>query len=116
MKHKCDRCGEESSAFKMSKLNTDTLCMKCIERERTHPRYQEAVEAERQAVLNGDYNYAGLLHGQPIVLNEPDSPTCGDCANFDRYENENDGYGGCNSGKHGTVHEANSAVGCSDYQ
>lgn len=68
MKHKCDRCGEENSVFKMSKLNTDNLCMKCIEKERSHSRYEEAAKAEHQAVVNGDYNYPGLLYGEKIKI------------------------------------------------
>jgi hypothetical protein len=110
MKRKCDRCGETNSAFMMSKLNTDNLCRKCIDKEKNHPRYKEASEAEHQAVVNGDYNYPGLLQGETITF----PPTCGECANFDRYENE-DEYGGCWE-KHGTIHECASAVDCPDFK
>lgn len=68
MKHKCDRCREKTLSFQMSKLNKDMLCMKCTEKEKSHPRYKEAVEAEHQAVVNGDYNYPGLLYGEKIKI------------------------------------------------
>ena len=52
----------------MSKLNKDMLCMKCTEKEKSHPRYKEAVEAEHQTVVIGDYNYPGLLYGEKIKI------------------------------------------------
>ena len=33
---------------------------------------------------------------------------CGDCGNFDRYQDENDGYGGCDESGY-TVNESDSA-------
>ena len=37
---------------------------------------------------------------------EKDKKFCRNCSNFDRYENENDGYGGCDQSGY-TVHENN---------
>lgn len=65
---KCGRCGKVSDTLKMSMLNTDYCCSECIAKEKKHPRYQEAVEAERAEVLNGNYNYPGLLAGEKIIL------------------------------------------------
>jgi hypothetical protein len=58
---KCERCRKETNVTTMSWLNTQTICMDCSEREENHPRFKEAKERERQEVLNGNYNYKGLL-------------------------------------------------------
>lgn len=57
---KCQRCGKETNAFMVSMFNTDECCLDCIERERQHPDYQKAKDAEHQAVLRGDYNFPGI--------------------------------------------------------
>lgn len=44
----------------------------------------------------------------------PKPKTCGYCANFERYEDEDDGYGGCDAGC-GTVHQDNDATQCDSY-
>jgi len=44
----------------------------------------------------------------------PKPNICGNCSNFEHYENENDGYGGCDA-KHGTMHQDNNATECQDY-
>lgn len=44
----------------------------------------------------------------------PELKTCGNCGNFELYEDENDGYGGCDA-KHGTVHQDGNATECQDY-
>ena len=65
----CHRCGQSlASGWKMSMLNTDYLCGTCIEREKKHPRYREAQEAERQEVLRGNFDYQGLLSDQEIEI------------------------------------------------
>jgi hypothetical protein len=58
---KCDRCKKETVVTTMSWLNTQTICMDCDEKEQDHPRFKEAKERERQEMLNGNYNYEGLL-------------------------------------------------------
>ena len=57
---KCDRCGKESNEFTMSWFNTDWLCPECSEKEKKHPRYEEARKAENDAVRHGDYNFPGI--------------------------------------------------------
>lgn len=47
-------------------FNTEMICMDCKSKERKHPKYEEAREAERQAVLNGNYNFEGI--GKPNDL------------------------------------------------
>ena len=62
----CDRCGEENTATIMSYFNTDTLCMACKEKERAHPDFERAREAEIAEVQKGNYNYPGI--GKPADL------------------------------------------------
>lgn len=49
----CDRCAASTRSTFMSMFNTDILCQSCKERERQHPAYAIAAEAERRAVLAG---------------------------------------------------------------
>ena len=44
----------------MSRFNTDVLCQKCIEEERSHPDYEKAAEAELAAVRRGNTNFSGI--------------------------------------------------------
>ena len=57
----CDRCGGSLSGGRiMSMLNTDCLCLVCKEKETTQEGYGEAVEAERQAIRRGNFNFKGI--------------------------------------------------------
>ena len=57
----CDRCGGSLSGGRiMSMLNTDCLCLACKEKETTRLDYGEAVEAERQAIRRGNFNFKGI--------------------------------------------------------
>lgn len=62
----CDRCGQQLGVHTTSMFNFDTLCMPCKDKEKLHPDYEKAREAERQAIKNGDYNYVGI--GRPVDL------------------------------------------------
>jgi hypothetical protein len=62
----CDRCGKQSISSTMSYFNTDTICPECDDRERAHPRFQEARDAELEACKRGDYNFHGI--GLPAEL------------------------------------------------
>lgn len=62
----CPRCNRSMVVSIMSRFNTDVICLDCEERERRHPDYQNAAEAEAKAVLQGDRNYAGI--GKPQDL------------------------------------------------
>ena len=54
----CDRCGGSLSGGRiMSMLNTDCLCLACKEKETTQEGYREEVEAERQAIRRGNFNF-----------------------------------------------------------
>jgi hypothetical protein len=50
----------------MSMFNTQIICMACKDRERRHPRYREAVNAECEAVQRGNTNFLGI--GKPEDL------------------------------------------------
>lgn len=50
----------------MSYFNTDEICLECADRERAHPQFQQARDAELEACKNGDYNYRGI--GLPVDL------------------------------------------------
>lgn len=63
---KCERCGKETTTTICSMFNTEMICMDCKSKERNHPKYAEAREAERQAVLSGNYNFQGI--GKPNDL------------------------------------------------
>lgn len=61
----CQRCFKAANITTMSWFNTDILCIDCAEEETHHPRYREAVDAERQAVLQGNYNFEGIGYTSP---------------------------------------------------
>ncbi len=60
---KCPRCGCPANPSIMSYFNTDTLCIPCHERERTHPDFKMAQDTEQAAVRSGDFNFPGV--GRP---------------------------------------------------
>ncbi|AFM40321.1 hypothetical protein Desaci_1295 [Desulfosporosinus acidiphilus SJ4] len=61
---RCSRCGSPLTIRTMSKMNIDIVCMDCAEAEKSHPRYQEAADAELEQVKAGNYNYSGLFAGE----------------------------------------------------
>lgn len=62
----CARCGVKNQPMTCSRFNVDWICMECQKKERAHPDYERAVEAELKAVQSGDYNYKGI--GKPTDL------------------------------------------------
>lgn len=58
---KCERCKKPTNGTTiMSMFNTQVICMPCKEEEKENPRYMEAVEADRKAIVKGDYNFRGI--------------------------------------------------------
>ena len=57
---KCQRCGVKSNASTMSWFNTDLICMDCADKEKSHPKYQEAKDRENEEVQKGNLNYDGI--------------------------------------------------------
>jgi hypothetical protein len=50
----------------MSMFNTDVICMDCKKEERNHPRYDEAVRADHEAIKSGNYNFEGIGYEKPL--------------------------------------------------
>lgn len=65
-KENCDRCGQKLVIRIMSRFNTDTICPECEAKEKKHPLYERAMEAEMNAVRMGNYNFPGI--GKPADL------------------------------------------------
>jgi len=62
----------------MSKFDTALICMECDDKERQHPDYERATQAERKAIEAGDYNFPGIgFPGWP-------EPTSGSAKEGDR--------------------------------
>ena len=66
----CSRCGGEIDVRIMSMFNEDVICMDCSGKEKQHPRYKEAMEAEHAQELGGNCNYPGLFAGQKYPFEE----------------------------------------------
>lgn len=64
----CDRCGKNLRTFAsvMSMFNTQRICTPCQRKEKSHPKYKQACETEREAVLSGFRNFPGI--GKPEDL------------------------------------------------
>lgn len=57
----CDRCGGSLKGGRiMSMYNTDCICMKCKEKERSRSDYRKAQDAERKELLSGNRNFKGI--------------------------------------------------------
>ncbi len=62
----CERCGAPGVPLIMSRFNTEMICGPCETRERAHPAYPPAAQAELEAVRRGDLNFPGV--GKPADL------------------------------------------------
>jgi hypothetical protein len=56
----CQRCSIDRGSLQMSLFNTQMCCSECIEKERNHPRFEEARDAELTALHEGNYNFPGI--------------------------------------------------------
>lgn len=57
----CERCGTPLNGVRtMSRFNTQTICMKCSEKEKNHSRYDEAVKADLEEIKLGNLNFEGI--------------------------------------------------------
>ena len=57
----CERCGNPTNnRTTISIFDTSVICLTCKGEECLHPDYQKAVEAERQANINGNFNFEGI--------------------------------------------------------
>jgi hypothetical protein len=63
----CQRCGNQKPlCVTMSRFNTDMICPDCENKERAHPDYQKAADAELAQVKMGNMNFRGI--GKPADL------------------------------------------------
>jgi len=60
MPSNCDRCKKETRITTMSMFNTQDICMECLDKEKKHPKYRNAANAERLSCLLGNYNFPGV--------------------------------------------------------
>lgn len=44
----------------MSMFNEDCICIACSEKEKQYKDYDEAVKAEHDEIMKGNYNYKGI--------------------------------------------------------
>lgn len=64
----CTRCGKPTNGVTtMSWFNDDVICVPCQEAEKNDPDYEDAKEAEREAIRNGNNNYSYIPNYKPIV-------------------------------------------------
>ena len=57
----CNRCGKPlDGGRRMSRFNTDCLCLECADKERSDPEYEKAVQTELEEIKKGNYNYKGI--------------------------------------------------------
>lgn len=56
----CERCGNKVGRHTMSFFNTETICLPCSKRERTHPKFPEARQAEETEIAKENYNFPGI--------------------------------------------------------
>ena len=57
---RCDRCHAKLTARIMSMYNDDVLCPECQEKETQRSDYLEALQADRDAIKRGDFNFPGI--------------------------------------------------------
>lgn len=58
----CERCRKEpdDGSLRMSMFNTQMICHSCDLKERNHPKFEEARQAENDAISRGEYNFPGI--------------------------------------------------------
>lgn len=62
----CDRCGKPVRALRMSMFCTEMCCQACLNKEKRHPDYEKARQAEQEEIKKGNYNFEGI--GKPEDL------------------------------------------------
>jgi len=62
----CHRCGTATNIHTMSMFNTELICMDCKEKEKEHPKYKDAQDADWEAIREGNRNFPGI--GKPEDL------------------------------------------------
>lgn len=58
--NRCQRCGKKVIARIMSMYDTKMICIDCSDKESKRNDYKKAVEADVNAIKNGNYNFKGI--------------------------------------------------------
>ena len=57
----CDRCKKPLNGCRIQSMyNDNVICLECQEKEAQRSDYQDAVQADRDAIKRGDYNFPGI--------------------------------------------------------
>ncbi len=56
----CDRCKKETTMLTLSWFNEEDICFDCGDKEKAHPKYQEAKLAENDAIATGVPDFVGI--------------------------------------------------------
>lgn len=57
----CGRCGLPTDGMTvMSFFNTDQICLVCSHKERAHPKFDEARQADEAAMRQSNFNFKGI--------------------------------------------------------
>ena len=56
----CARCRKKTTTTIMSRFNEDVICFPCEAKEREHPDYKYAYDAELAEVKKGNWNFPGV--------------------------------------------------------
>lgn len=67
----CERCNKVTIAWRVSWFNTQNICLGCDDKERKHPKYEEARQAVYAQEKQGNRNYEGI--GLPKDLEGEDN-------------------------------------------
>lgn len=60
-KDHCDRCRKPLNGCRIQSMyNSAVLCMECHDKETQRSDYQDAVQADRDAIRRGNYNFPGI--------------------------------------------------------
>lgn len=62
----CHRCGKKSTTHIMSMFCRELICLTCSLKERRHPSYETAQDADNEAYRKGVRDFPGI--GLPVDL------------------------------------------------
>lgn len=65
----CERCRNEAWSLQMSIFNTQMCCTTCLDKEKQHPKYPEARDAELRELEAGNYNFPGIGLPKELEVN-----------------------------------------------
>ena len=57
---RCQRCGKPSISHTMSFFNTSLICNTCDEKERERDDFEDARNADEDAIRQGNHNFPGI--------------------------------------------------------